>query len=488
MGFIGDIFSSDKGSGYQGAGTGQANANGAVNTAGMQNRDWNATLNAQQGIVNGAMGRSEGALNQQQAFTNATQGAGLQGLGAQRNLMNQLGDQAAGRGPNPAQAQLAQNTAQNVQNQSAMMASQRGAGSNVGMLGRQAAQQGANIQQQAAGQAATLGAQQQLAAQSQLGALAGQTVGQQSGALQGLNQMSQNYQNLTQDQQKAFMGAQASQNASNVAMQSNINSANAGLANTNAQGQQGIFGGLLGGLTGLFAEGGLVEGSQVPGATGPQEAAKPVEETPGGPSSEVGKWLNQKDEAAPAQALNAQPVQQPAQQQQQQSAAPDKPQSPTSPQFAAAPTQLAQQNYGPNPGAAALEKGFKGVGGMMNPMSAMGGAGGAKSMMSGPMGGGGGDSGGDSGGGMGDMMKMLPMLAMAANKGGKVPAKYSPGGKVRGQANVKGDSLKNDTVKAMLSPGEIVIPRTVVNSKDPAKAAARFVTAVLAKENMKRRA
>lgn len=485
MGFIGDLFSSDKGSGYQGAGTGQANANGAVNTAAMQNRDYNATLNAQQGIVNNAMGRSQGALNQQQAFANATQGGSMQGLGAQRSLMSQLGEQAQGRGPNPAQAQLAQNTAQNVQNQSAMMGSQRGAGANVGLMGRQAAQQGANIQQQAAGQAATLGAQQQLAAQSQLGALAGQAVGQQSGALQGYNQMAQNYQNLTQDQQKAFMGAQAAQNASNVAMQSNINSANAGLANTNAQGQQGIFGGLLGGLTGLFAEGGLVEGSQVPGATGPQEAAKSAPEAPGGPGSEVGKWLNTKDEAAPQQNLNAQPVQQAAPPQQQAPGQPDKPQSSPTTQFAQAPTQLAQQNYGPNPGAAALEKGFKGVGGMLNPMSAMGGAGGMKGMMGGGGGGGGGEEGG---GGMQDMMKMLPMLAMAANKGGKVPAKYSPGGKVRGKAAVKGDSLKNDTVKAMLSPGEIVIPRTVVNSKDPAKAAARFVNAVLAKENMKRRA
>lgn len=42
-------------------------------------------------------------------------------------------------------------------------------------------------------------------------------------------------------------------------------------------------------------------------------------------------------------------------------------------------------------------------------------------------------------------------LASLLNKGGNVP----------GKAKVKGDSLKNDTVKTKLSPGEIVIPRTV---------------------------
>lgn len=53
------------------------------------------------------------------------------------------------------------------------------------------------------------------------------------------------------------------------------------------------------------------------------------------------------------------------------------------------------------------------------------------------------------------------------------------GAVVPGQAKAKGDSEKNDTVKALLSPGEIVIPRSIVQSKDaPAKAAA-FVEAVL---------
>jgi hypothetical protein len=36
------------------------------------------------------------------------------------------------------------------------------------------------------------------------------------------------------------------------------------------------------------------------------------------------------------------------------------------------------------------------------------------------------------------------------------------GGQVPGQANVSGDSPKNDTVPALLSPGEVVLPRTEV--------------------------
>ena len=86
--------------------------------------------------------------------------------------------------------------------------------------------------------------------------------------------------------------------------------------------------------------------------------------------------------------------------------------------------------------------------------------------------------------------------------GGKVPAILSPGevyvpprkvkevakGKdpravgeqIKGKAKVKGDSLKNDTVPKDLDEGGFVIPRSVMQSKDPAKEAAKFVQAHLA--------
>jgi hypothetical protein len=54
-------------------------------------------------------------------------------------------------------------------------------------------------------------------------------------------------------------------------------------------------------------------------------------------------------------------------------------------------------------------------------------------------------------------------------------AALSDGGSVDGQAKVSGDSTKNDTVPAMLSPGEIVIPRSHVGSPDKA---AQFLNAL----------
>lgn len=59
------------------------------------------------------------------------------------------------------------------------------------------------------------------------------------------------------------------------------------------------------------------------------------------------------------------------------------------------------------------------------------------------------------------------------------------GGHVPGQAVVSGDSSKNDIVPAMLSPGEVVIPRSIMNGKNPAQAAAKFVKAVMAKKGRK---
>lgn len=54
--------------------------------------------------------------------------------------------------------------------------------------------------------------------------------------------------------------------------------------------------------------------------------------------------------------------------------------------------------------------------------------------------------------------------------GGGLALKYmSEGGKVSGKAEVSGDSPANDTVPAMLSPGEIVVPRTKSGDADSAK-------------------
>lgn len=54
----------------------------------------------------------------------------------------------------------------------------------------------------------------------------------------------------------------------------------------------------------------------------------------------------------------------------------------------------------------------------------------------------------------------------------------SHGGYVTGSPTVSGDSLKNDKVHVMLSPGEVVLPRTVVNAKDPVAAFKAFMSTV----------
>lgn len=52
------------------------------------------------------------------------------------------------------------------------------------------------------------------------------------------------------------------------------------------------------------------------------------------------------------------------------------------------------------------------------------------------------------------------------------------GGEIPGQAPAPGDSPQNDTVPAMLSPGEVVLPRSVAQSEDAPEDAADFVAAL----------
>lgn len=113
-------------------------------------------------------------------------------------------------------------------------------------------------------------------------------------------------------------------------------------------------------------------------------------------------------------------------------------------------------------------------------------------------------AGADAGaGGLSD----LAMLAVS--KGGKIPAMVSPGErflkpneakavaqgkvnptkvgeKIQGQAKVKGDSTKNDTVRKDLEVGGIVIPRSIENSKNPGAEAKKFVDKYMAKKRMKK--
>lgn len=281
-----------------------SNALGSINAPGNTLDSYNAQLG-----LNDALGDANGIGVQNNAIQ------GLQGVaGQQAGTLGQLQGIANGTGPNPAQAALNQATAQNVANQSAMMAGQRGAGSNVGLIARLAAQQGANTQQQAVGQSATMQAQQQLGALQQMGAQqqalanTNQIIGSLGGNLssmqqQGIaqqgnlaqqqvgNQLTANAQEAGQinkiaDQQigttkdvtganlqntQQVQNAAGQQNNSAVQNQSSVNSANAGTNQEAIKGTQQAVGGAFNTLaTAFMAEGGVVESSH--SSTGPRSS------------------------------------------------------------------------------------------------------------------------------------------------------------------------------------------------------------------------
>ena len=67
-----------------------------------------------------------------------------------------------------------------------------------------------------------------------------------------------------------------------------------------------------------------------------------------------------------------------------------------------------------------------------------------------------------------------------ANKGGHVKAK-----KPSQKAEKKGNSYDNDKIPAYLSEGEVVIPRSVMQGKDPIRGSADFVAKIMAKRGRK---
>lgn len=392
LGPIGGLLGSAGGAG----GTGFSSPQGATIQNGVTTQDTNqANLGAQYGIQQqqallaalqsqNGIGNQASVFNQGQGLANqmgAANGVGKQDavFGSLSGLKNQqqataqqYQNIANGTGPNPAQAALNNATGQNVANQAALMAGQRGAGANVGLMARQAAQQGGALQQQAAGQGAAMQAQQQIAGlqglsaqqqaignttqaagnlatsqvgaqqaqQGQLAAQAANQVGNQMGATTGLSQGQQGYQ-------QNVLGALGAQNSANVSSQGNINTANAGMAQTQMAGQQKLLGG-AGQAIGAIA--GLANGGQV-----------------SGPASAFGRYL---------------------------------------------------------------------------------------------------------------AMQGSPMAAGGLAQGGGAVQASSPG-----QTPVKkGDSYANDKIPTLLSAKEIVLPRSVTMSKDPASAAARFVQALQAKK------
>jgi hypothetical protein len=233
---------------------------------------------------------TQDAMTQQQNLLAALQAQN--GLQNQSNVYNQLQGIVNGTGPNPAKAQLAQATGANTANQAALMAGQRGASQNAGLIARQAAMQGGANQQQAAGQAATMQAQQSLNALSAAGQIAGTQASNQIGQVNANTQ-------AQQAEQQNLLNAAGNYNSASVGMQSNINNINGQLANTQLQGQQAMVGGLmnsmggasgmLGGVTSMFAKGGKIgydDGGQIDSM--PQEQPASADES--SPSADFGNF------------------------------------------------------------------------------------------------------------------------------------------------------------------------------------------------------
>lgn len=189
--------------------------------------------------------------------------------GQQQGLAQQLLAQSQGQGPSVAQNALAQSTGQNVAQQAALMAGQRGAGANAGMIARQAAMAGAGVQQQAAGQAATLRAQEILGAQNALAQQQAQ-IGSQNLQGMGINQQAIAAQNGAVTQ--GSLGAQQM---------------NMGRDMANIQGQNQLTGAMLGAIGSVggkamgFAGGGYIPGEAEVNGDSPENDRVPALLSPG---------------------------------------------------------------------------------------------------------------------------------------------------------------------------------------------------------------
>lgn len=340
----------------------------------------------------------QAAQGQQQDLLNALQAQN--GLSNQNQVYGQLQGVASGA-VNPAQAQFNQNTAANVANQAALMAGQRGASSNVGLMARQIGQNQGALQQQAVGQEASQQAQNQIAAIGQAGQLATTQVGQQIG------QTNANV-GTQQAEQANLLGAQGQFNQASAQSQQSVNQLTGTAMGNQAQ---AIFPRL--------ADGGTVPSAQpaqksynnmIPGYNTYQAASNVYKGV-----SAFGKFLNNMISPTPP----ANPVPTP---------------SPTVEQ-SGAPQDIESDEAG-EVGAA------------------------------------------DAGTAAAAPDAVAEAAAFAAY-GGDIGSKLKKGGHVPGKAKVKGNSYKNDNVKALLSPGEGVIDRETMQDPGPHGQAARALIAAI---------
>lgn len=443
MSFIGGLLGGSSGAGYQ----------AQTNTP--------AIAQANQGVNN--------AISQQQNFVNALTGTqGLQNqqnvFGQQQGLANQLQGVANGTGPNPAMAALNQATGQNVAAQAALMAGQRGSSQNAGLMARQAAQQGAATQQQAVGQGATMQAQQSLGAMQQLGA---QQAQMGNIASQQVNQQQVGQQNLSQ--------ANLQNQSNTMGLQQNANSANAGVAQGNAQMQGNILGNLAGGVGSAAmlmnaAPLALADGGEArKGYANPSDFVSPTDSAP----------------VMAAPAVTPQPAPTVSQ----------GPRSTIGQHFQANTSGFGTLGSAIGQGIKSLFNSNQDTPGADKAFAAFDAAPSGPTVTSQDMGSN--NTYMNTPGGAQDVTDQTSFA-----KGGKVPALVSPGEirihkkdvkkvaegkksplsgeKIPGKPRHPGNDYRNDIVPKTLSEGDIIIPNSVMQSKNPHWAAHKFVSDIMA--------
>ena len=409
--------------------------------------------------LNAVYGRQGAQINQSPANEVRSQQMGLSG---------QLEQASAGQGPSIAQQQLKSATDRNLSQASGFAASQRG-GSQGGLAIRAAQNQSASISGQAARDSAILKAQEQMAAREQLAGVLNQTRGTDAGLATSQAQVSQNQAQLNDERSKflntGIADMQTNQQNNLMALerlevdkrrayeqQKSDNFYKTG------QNRGDFISGVGGAVASAFSDKRLKKNVKS-GSKASQSMMKNYAfggtvgaEKPEGSTAEKQKEFYEKLGEAFTTTEDEDEKEK-------------------------------SQNY---------KNGKKVGGGISSLFTSKGGSSssagsvGSESVLSSP----GGSSamaayankGGlvkdgkvyMSEGGQVDMemlMKLAPlaMMAMSDEKKKKNVKLMSGGGVVSGISKVTGDSLKNDVVPAMLSPGEVVLPRTVVNSKDDGK-------------------
>lgn len=454
-----------------------------------------------QAQLNNAYSGTQGALNQVGGLSNTLVPTAQTGVNSQNLLTNQLTQRSQGLGPNPAQNALNQSTGQNISQAAALAAGTRGAGTNAGLVANNAANTGAATNQTAIGQAATLQAQQQIAAQNQLQGLAGDQVSQATDATQLNNQANQNEQNILQ-------GANTATNNAQVSSQQNINNVNAATAAANQNANQNLltgigqginsvgslFSGGLGAVGSIFAQGGEVyppgfhELAMVyhpkhygKGGRVWQNSSPVSSEISGGPAAYLPQfqqvdWGKKKDPVDPGTAPGTNPtgadggyglggaaMNQDLGAQNPYGAAP----------LTSDSLQMPTLGAGLNSVAPGPSLGYADGGDVQAPSSYQndtppstsisGGAPVSLPQYTPPQ---------SSSGGGGGIAGLASLAALAA-RGGKIP----------GKPKVNHDAYKNDTTLALLTPGEVVMDLRTLHDKGKLGQMARFVAANIARRN-----